>query len=75
MERIIEKGLRCERETGEQQFGFMPARGTTDAIFALSHMMEKYVGKQKKLHLIFIDIEQAHDRVSREETWRCMREN
>ena len=32
-ERIIERRVRAETEIGEQQFGFMPGKGTTDAIF------------------------------------------
>ena len=33
-ERIIDRRLREETSIGEEQFGFMPGRGTTDAIFA-----------------------------------------
>ena len=35
-ERIIDRRLREETHIGEEQFGFMPGRGTTDAIFAAS---------------------------------------
>ena len=31
-ERIIDRRLREETSIGEEQFGFMPSRGTTDAI-------------------------------------------
>ena len=33
-ERVIDRRLREETTIGEEQFGFMPGRGTTDAIFA-----------------------------------------
>ena len=39
-ERIIERRLR------DEQFGFMPGRGTADAIFAVQQRMEKHRGKQ-----------------------------
>ena len=29
---------------------------------------------QKELHMVFIDIEKAFDRVRRQEDWRCFRE-
>ena len=34
-ERIIDRKLREETTIGDEQFGFMPGRGTTDAIFAV----------------------------------------
>ena len=34
-ERIIDRRLREETTIGDGQFGFMPGRGTTDAIFAV----------------------------------------
>ena len=73
-ERIIERRLRQETKIGEEQFGFMPGRSTTDALFALRQLMEKYREGQKELHIVFIDLEKAYDRVPRQEIWRCLRE-
>ena len=41
-ERVVEARLRQEIVIGDQQFGFMPRRRTTDAIFGLRMMMEKW---------------------------------
>ena len=39
-ERIVNKRVRGEVEVAEEQFGFMPGRGTTNAIFILRQMAE-----------------------------------
>ena len=54
--RVIDRRLREETTIGEEQFGFMPGRGTTDAIFAARQVIEKHREKQKELHLMFIDL-------------------
>ena len=72
-EKIIDRRLREETRISEEQFGFMPGRSTTDAISILRFTMEKHREKQKGLHLVFIDLEKAYDRVPRQEVWRCMR--
>ena len=41
-ERIIEAKLRNRVEISKQQYGFMPGKETTDAMFALRMLMEKY---------------------------------
>ena len=50
------------------QFGFMPGKGTTDAIFTVRQMQEKYGCKGKKLYFAFVHLEKAFDRVPREDT-------
>ena len=55
------------------QFGFMPGRGTTDAIFLVKQLQEKYLGKKKNLYFAFIELEKAFDRVPREVVWWAMR--
>ena len=66
VERVLEKQIRSEIYTDDMQFGFMPGRGTTDAIFILRQMQEKYLGKNKKLYFAFVDLEKAFDRLPRE---------
>ena len=48
------------------QFGFMPGKGTTDAIFIMRQVQEKHQAKKKKLYYAFVDPEKAFDRVSRD---------
>ena len=57
-----------------EQIGFMPGRGTADAICAARQVIEKHREMQKELHLVFIDLEKAYDWVLRQEVWRCLRE-
>ena len=33
------------------QFGFMPGKGTTDALFILRRMQEEFRGKKKAVHV------------------------
>ena len=45
------------------QFGFVPGRGTTDAIFIVRQLQEKYLARNKNLYFAFVDLEKAFDRV------------
>ena len=77
-DRIIEARLRDRVEISKQQYGFIPGKGTTNAMFALRMLMEKYRKGQRELHLSYItfaDLEKAYDRVPREELWYCMRKS
>ena len=47
------------------QFGFMPSRGKTDAIFIVQQIQEKYNAKRKLLYFSFVDLKKAFDRVLR----------
>ena len=39
------------------KFGFMPERGTIDAMFILRRMQEEYHARRKKLCMCFVDLE------------------
>ena len=74
-ERIIETRLRHRVEISKKQYGFMPGKGTTNAMFALRMLMEKYREGQRELHCVFVDLEKAYHRVAQEELWYCMRKS
>ena len=61
-ERSIETRLRNGVEINKQQYGFMPGKETTNAMFALRMLMEKDRKGQRELHCVFVDIEKAYDR-------------
>ena len=55
------------------RFGFVPGRGTTDAIFLLRQLQKKYLGKRNNLYLAFVDLNKSFDRVPRRVVWWAMR--
>ena len=73
LERILDNVIRQQVSIDNMQFGFMPGRSTTDAIFILRHMQEKHLSKKKNLYMGFIDLEKAFDRVPRQVLWWAMR--
>ena len=52
-------------DIAQMQYGFMPERGTVDAVFVLGRLSEKFRAKIKLL-FIFVDLKKAFDWVSRE---------
>lgn len=73
VEHLLEDIIRKQVTIDDMQFGFMPGRGTSDAIFILRQMQEKYLGKKKSLYFAFVDLEKAFDRVPRSVLWWSMR--
>ena len=73
VERVLERRIRTLVNLNEMQFGFMPGKGTVDAIFVVRRMQEEYQKKDKKLYLCFVDIEKAFDRVPRKAMEWAMR--
>ena len=65
--RIIKARLNDRVEISKEKYGFMPGKGTTNAMFALRMLMERYREGQTELHYVFVDPEKAYDRVLQEE--------
>ena len=65
--------IREQVSINNMQFGFMPGRGTTDAIFILRQLQEKYLQKKKNIYFAFVDLEKAFDRAPRRILWWVMR--
>ena len=65
VERVLEKRIRTQIILDRMQFGFMPGKGTMDALFIVRRMQEEYQMKDKKLYMCFVDLEKAFDRVPR----------
>src|SRR5580692_7598626 len=65
-ERILETRLRSKVKLDDMQFGFRPGKGTTDAIFVIRQVQERFLEKKKDLWIAFVDLEKAFDRVPRE---------
>ena len=65
MLKIILNGLKpqAEKIIAEEQLGFSAGRSTTEQIFNLRILREKYVQHQLDLYHVFIDFKKAFDRI------------
>ncbi|KAF3685402.1 putative xyloglucan glycosyltransferase 5-like [Capsicum annuum] len=70
-ERVVELRMRRIVTNSENQFGFMSGRSTTEAIYLVRRLVEQFWERKKDLHMVFIDLKKAYDRISREILWRC----
>ena len=48
LERVLEKRIRCQVSIDNMQFGFMPGKRTTDAIFIMRQVQEKHQANKNK---------------------------
>ena len=72
-ERVMDKKIRSIVKLDDMQFGFTPGKSTTDAIFIVRQIQEKFISKKKDLWMAFVDLEKAFDRVPREVLWWALR--
>ena len=73
LERIVDGLIRQLVSIDDSQFGFVPGRGTSDAIFVIRHLQEKYLAANKRLYMAFVVLEKAFDRVPGKVIWWALR--
>jgi len=64
----------AEAAIGEYQCGFRKDRSTSDQMFSIRQILEKYREFQKDTHHLFVDFKAAYDSVLRDKLWHVMGE-
>ena len=65
--------LQAEKIIPEEQAGFRAGRSTTEQIFNLRILCEKYLQHQQDLYHVFIDFKKAFDRIWHAALWATMK--
>ena len=63
----------AEMIIAEEQAGFRPGRSTTEQIFSLRILCERYLQHQQDLFHVFVDFKKAFDRVWHAALWSTMK--
>ena len=63
LENMLENRVRGLVTIDDMQFGFMPGKGATHALFILRRVQEEFQEREQKLYRCFVDLEKAFDRV------------
>ena len=69
LKRVLDSFIPDIVDIEAMQFGFVPGRGTTDAIFIIRQLQEQYIAANKPLYFAFVDLEKAFDQVPRKVLW------
>jgi Reverse transcriptase (RNA-dependent DNA polymerase) len=64
-ERVIEHRLRKLTTVSKNQFDFLPGRSNMEVIFLIKQLMERHREQKKDLHMTFINLEKAYDKITR----------
>jgi hypothetical protein len=74
-EMIIEHRLRGVTNVTKNQFDFMPGRSTMEAIFLIRQLMKRCRKQKKDMHMVFIDLEKAYEKVPRNIIWWALQKH
>ncbi|KAK3515689.1 hypothetical protein QTP70_028465, partial [Hemibagrus guttatus] len=72
--RVLERRVRplVEPRIQEEQCGFRPSRGTLDQLYTLHRVLEGSWEFAQPVHMCFVDLEKAFDRVRRDFLWKVL---
>ena len=72
--RRLEDDVEVRNLLGWMQYGFRRKWRSTDAIFTVTSIIEKYKREKRRLSVAFLDVRKAYDKVWREGLWKVLRD-